>query len=404
MQGAYHNILSRQGNSYFAGKKDKVIAAVKSEVIQTFGRQVLTSGDCIELGDDIYTRTKLRISQNTMRRFFGLVKSPYNPSKNTLQILALYCGFKSIEEISLPEDTNSKEREAEFYKLITNFLLPFFSETTTPDRPNETFMLFIRQMILLSNRDKAIALQLQSKIARTKSGQEIYFERFINIDRLNDYYSDGLRYYANEKNTKDARLFYHSLQVFRYWLTSENELLDAHAEDITILEKDQSGNAYLNGRYFASILFYNHIHNQPAEEFLVELHDLQSHLENNERKELYFSFEYIIAEALILTGYYQEAMYFISEAEKKFNAEANESSIQTLLIFKGIALSKTGYQKKAEKIMEHIQTNKFSFLSKKYNMMLFLQLIMLLKSFGHYNEQINQLIKETGFIRLKKLS
>lgn len=50
--------------------------------------------DCVELSKQVYTKTRRQVSSTTLKRFFGLIKSEFKPSKYTLDTLAEFVGFK----------------------------------------------------------------------------------------------------------------------------------------------------------------------------------------------------------------------------------------------------------------------------------------------------------------------
>ncbi|MDG1381826.1 MAG: hypothetical protein P8P45_06535 [Flavobacteriales bacterium] len=58
-----------------------------------FGASIVTRGDCEVLSDRILEATDELVSYNTLRRLFDLAK-PVKPRRQTLNILAVYCGFK----------------------------------------------------------------------------------------------------------------------------------------------------------------------------------------------------------------------------------------------------------------------------------------------------------------------
>ena len=64
--------------------KNDLLPALRKELENSFGRKVLSSRDCLQMVDDIYQKTGYTINTNTLRRFFGLVKTDYNASPSTL--------------------------------------------------------------------------------------------------------------------------------------------------------------------------------------------------------------------------------------------------------------------------------------------------------------------------------
>ena len=71
---------------------------LKKQAEKKFGRKILSSSDCIALSNEIYTVTNFKISVNTLRRLFNLMKCQYQPSLYTLDLLSRYCSFGSYSE------------------------------------------------------------------------------------------------------------------------------------------------------------------------------------------------------------------------------------------------------------------------------------------------------------------
>jgi hypothetical protein len=88
-----------------------VESAIKEEIVNIFGRRIVSSRDCIQLSDEIFQKTRLQLNPNTLRRFFGLVKAAYPPSHSTLTILSKYCGFQSVEEVTINRNDDYEEEE-----------------------------------------------------------------------------------------------------------------------------------------------------------------------------------------------------------------------------------------------------------------------------------------------------
>ncbi len=65
---------------------------LKQQVAQTFGKPISTKPDCVALSDEVQQRTGVYLSESTLRRFFGLIASPSQPSLQTLDTLAQSIG------------------------------------------------------------------------------------------------------------------------------------------------------------------------------------------------------------------------------------------------------------------------------------------------------------------------
>ena len=74
-----------------------MLQVLKIQVEKTFGQKIDSRGKAELLADDIYLKTKILISYNTLRRFFGLVEN-IKASRSTLDSLSVYCGFASYQD------------------------------------------------------------------------------------------------------------------------------------------------------------------------------------------------------------------------------------------------------------------------------------------------------------------
>jgi hypothetical protein len=385
----------------------KLPISLKSEVEQTFGRHIFSAKDCILLSREIFTKTKEQVNVNTLRRLFGLVKTHYNPSASTLNILAKFCGFSSFEEV--PEiSAEKKEKELVPRQDVIKYLTNVLEEMPLHDVLNPTFCVFYKHLILFLDKNPSLAKAFQSHLVKARNGYAYYFEQFVNIDKLNNFYGDGLRQYANEHRTKEAEVFTSSLLVFRYWLTMEPQKIGkvfASLSDVQ-LSSSMGKNVFTSSRFFSAQLYNAHVHKLPVEKTINDIQKFHFNLcTQKEQTQLFPFFEYIIAEALILTGYYYEGLYYINYALDNYYKNLGYQGFgyyQALDLLKTIALLKTDQQKEARLIFNEINPSEFGFLSNKYNSILYL---MLSKSFKRARQndkkELNALIKETGFKRIE---
>jgi len=73
-----------------------MVEELKGQIEKSFGKKVITRGDCELLSEDLFTRTGVVISYNTLRRIFGLAEYR-QPRLTTLNHLANYIGFESYQ-------------------------------------------------------------------------------------------------------------------------------------------------------------------------------------------------------------------------------------------------------------------------------------------------------------------
>lgn len=389
--------------------KTQLRSIIKVEIEEVFGRRVVSSRDCIELSDEIYDKTKERLNQNTLRRFFGLVKSEYPPSQSTLSILSKYCGFQSLDDaykVRLKDP--DKEETALNIDSVLHYLVSIFKDVPLENVENEAFLNLVKQTVQFINSSEGLGEKFQSHILRTDSGSRIYFEKMINIDKINDYYGSALRYYLKEKGTVEAEIFTDSLYVFRHWLNNEDMELERIAPKLTNALPRLS-NHLMYARHFAAVLLCddalhnhsNHIKRQMEEYFSTLT------LSVCKSTEEYLHYCYIMAAALALTGEYALALHYIEKAPKMVIDPTQDQSIhfsQSLNLFHSYILYKLGVEAEAERILNSIKPADFYFLQKKVCSIIYLYLMRELKHNGKkYQDQLMSTIEETGFIRFKTI-
>jgi len=230
----------------------------------------------------------------------------------------------------------------------------------------------------------------------------------VFIDKLNDHYGKGLQYYLNEKKTKEAQLFAHSLLCFGSWLTENCEGVEMHYKKVMRYKIDRAISNSTNARCFASQLFYADALGLDDADMMASIRAF--YLTMNEPDTTYSClscFEMILAEALILINRYEEAMFYICELHKKIKRSVpsyiDVALSENISILKAIVYTNTGKKKKAYEILYDIDPCKFSFLSRQYLNILYLSARQMIKNRKEDRDQIDELIHETGFVRLSTI-
>jgi len=391
------------------GIKDKKVqpfTQLIEEVEEVFGRRVSSSRDCIQLSEEIYFRTSFRINPNTLRRFFGLVKADYPPSAGTLGILSKYCGFDTLDDLLASKQARKGLVHSEA-KTLLDYLVNLFRTTNVRSMNDETFLALVRQTIQFLQQQPQLIDKFQRAIARTKNGQEYYFEQFVNIDRLNSYYGEGLRYYLMEKQTPDAQIFGYSLLCQKAWLSNDGHALKKYFDELSRQKMPRNAHPFICGRFFASHIFYADLHGLNPERILIDAQQAHSNLHPfKDNYGMFPCFEYVFTIALVLTGHYQEALYYMDYAEKNYSGKhsyIDQGYYKTMQLIQGIALARLQEKEQAESIYRQIRPSQFYFLTKKTNTILYILLAGLIKKKNAtMDHQLATLVQETGFKKLEQ--
>src|SRR4030095_11742629 len=115
---------------------------------------------------------------------------------------------------------NSGEDDGEKRSFL-RYLVTIFTATQVRDGNDETYFSLVKHTINFLAQHQDLAQKFQRAIVKTRNGQDFYFEQFVNIDKLNSFYGEGLRYYLNERKTQEGQLFGNSLLCLRDWLSKD---------------------------------------------------------------------------------------------------------------------------------------------------------------------------------------
>lgn len=381
------------------------IQTLTQEVEKKLGRRVLSSSDCNDLFMEIELKLKIKVSFNTLRRFFGLIKANHKPSMFTLNSLSCFCGYSSFDDfVNSKKEDKSNSSGIEGSELL-NYLVLLFKNTEVSSINDATYFSLVQHTIGYISHHTYLIERFQKEIATTKNGQNFYYEIFIHFDKLRTFYGDGLQFYLQKKKDVEAQIFANSLLCLKSWLTeADDDVRKYHSivMDFTICKAMKPS---VHARYFAARLFYANIID--VRDDLTLLESRQFYIALSPQKDHYTSFycfEIILAEAMVLTGYYEGALFYLDELSKNlskfFPSSIDIPLMEAILLFKAIIYFLEGKKQRSLELIGYILPQKFYFLSKQYQTLLYLLLKGALRNNYADVKQVDHLIKETGFTRL----
>lgn len=380
---------------------------LRKEIERKIGRRILSSADCHQLCAEISKWTQTNIGFNTVRRFFSLMKADHQPSLYTLNTLSNYCGFSSYDDFVKNRAITPVAEHSNGAGLL-NYLILLFKNMEIIDVNDATYFNLVQHTINYLEQHTYLIDRFQKEIAQTRNGQLFYYEQFIHIDRLNSFYGDGLRYYLTEKKGMAAQLFARSLLCFKSWLTMKDEEVKQHFFSLAEYIPDKSIKPSISARYFASCLFYADIMKEDKEAIMIKARQFYATIiPHKEHYASFYCFEIILSESLILTGQFEEALFYIDELFIKLKryvpSYIDVVLLETICLYKAIVCVHTGKRGKASEILSELMPYNFCFLSKQYLTILYMQLRKLTRNNHADGEQLQHLINQTGFTRLAAL-
>ena len=378
---------------------------LKSTVEQSFGRKIVSSSDCHLLCADIYKVCQVKISFNTVRRLFNLMKASRHPSSFTLDTLSIYCNFASFENFIIEHSYISVQPATPDLGLL-RFLVILFKQIEPAGGNDQTYFSLIEKVRLILNQYPSIIDQFHREIAKTSNGRKYYFEQGIYIDKLGTYYGTGLQFYLAQEPFANAQIFGYHLLCLRAWLLNEQPAIGALSNKIKGYAPDLTMPPGTYARYLATHIFDAAGNETKIADIEITARKYFVAMLNNKFNPAYVDFGITLALPLLLNGIYEESIFYLDEVARhsaQFYTPSTTERLDEMQLLKAIALTKAGHRSEVMGLYRKIDVTRFHHLSRQYLTLLYLLGKRLLRHNSEDDEQIAYLLKETGFFGLLNL-
>ena len=344
------------------------LSRLKQEVVRRAGFTLLNPVDCERLSDAIIRRTKNYLSPSTLKRFWGFHTSGFNPSYQTLDILAVYCGYDGWTSFVSPKVQKLHVTDEELYFFKSIFNIKDYYNIQDHD---ETMQLVSRRIAERLRADPKAFEEILPELAKNTLAQIFYFEHFPDYDNLVSFQYKGYIEYLKNKVSPDAQIFGNCLLFFRAFLLNDSDLMRKYFNILLKIEMPVDLHPMPMGRYYQCIILYTHfVEKSSLDKLLKQIFQLESkipaiglHFKN------FPGFHYFVADSLVLTGHYKEAMLLIDKASerykiyKEFVWKGYYRQFQLMYAECYYALKKP---KKAQSLLLKINPDNFYFISRNY--------------------------------------
>jgi hypothetical protein len=386
---------------------------LQDAVERAYGKRVVNRPDCEELSITIFKKSKLLISYNTLRRFFGLAGQKNNStvSKATLDVLAIYCGFQSyfdfctqLESIdnlgklykvqlevvqqnpldlsTIEQCLSQFENNEHLYSLM-NYItvvafkkgdIAFLKQLFTIQRvfngdhylhPHLYYLIQTIGVQVQSHPE--IATELWKSWAQDTKARFYYFELFVDMCNLIQSHYIGIEFYLAHTKEKQAIIFATSLLTWRFLLL--NDLARAKEQFISeyTLEDLCSIHPIPAARFLNNKLLMEYLDNGTVSaDVQEEIATVFRYFEKNTHP----FFEHFICEGLVITGYYELALFYIRAANKKVQMNLSFyliGSNERFKILESYCLMRIGEQTASRSLKEGVQLELLDSFSASYD-------------------------------------
>ncbi len=386
---------------------------LKDAVERGFGSRIVNRPDCEELSIAIYKKTKLLISYNTLRRFFGLAgqKNNSSVSKASLDVFAIYCGFQSyfdfctqlesidnlgklyklqldiLQQNPLQLDSVEKclhqlEANEHLYSLMNYitviafnrgdvaFLKQVFSiqRIFNGDDYLHAHLYFLIQTIGVQVQNHPeFASELWESWAEDSQARFYYFELFVDMSRLVQSHYIGIQYYLNHSRQQQDIVFANALLTWRFLMIGQVEAAKKQLSNCDLTLPLTAIHPIPAARFLNCKLVFEFLENgNVSSDLLEEVIAVFNHFKTNTHP----FFEHFICEGLVVSSCFDLALHYINEANNKtqlYQSFYLNGSSERLKILEAYCLNKIGEKDKANQLKETIQLEQLDSFCKEYD-------------------------------------
>jgi hypothetical protein len=384
------------------------VKKIKPIIENRYGKPITFSSECIDVSKHIFNTTGLTLSAQTLRRMLGFIDSKVMPSKNSLEIIALYCGFNSFKDLkqSQKKQINISKNDnitiiKSFYSIDLHAAYDFNYQTACGN---------IAELIL---NDLPLLNQISSFLSKNKIAQIFFFERFPYIDGLCNGYETSLKKYYQEKKTTEAQLFSLCLLHLGAVLSLNKQKAKKYLHAINTIPVTKDVHSFVIARKLMANLLnaYNDKNDLLLGSLIYDAFTTEENIQKT-KKDYFPFFAFVMTDAfhLIERPLEAEKMLRICNAyQAPNNSKVNEMPIDLgyikgIELMNGLSAYHLGDYKKAKRILNSIEVQTIPFIFRNYFLIQMKRIEYKLcvkasskKKTSILNE-LNALIEKTGFV------
>ncbi len=324
--------------------------------------------DCDKLADVVTRKTNQFINGISFKRLYGFTKYPFNPSYQTLDILAQYVGKKDWYDFQQSFGDPSEISNSELELMLSVYNFDFINQIDNYEGGIQS----VSRLIALRLRDNPEAFKrVAENLASNPNSQVFFIEHFPDYDNLINYYHIAFEEYLKHKHTSEAQLFGNCVLFLKgFWEDNESECIQ-RINNINEVGVNDSIHPYVIGRYYGCNILYKHFFGNKEVEFLIEkTFEVSNRMPVDGKHFIDFpAFQYIVSEAMLHCEKHEACIKMVDEAFERYPLKmefVRKGYYRQLQLFKSIALWKLGRERESIDLFDKINPSNFYFFSRKY--------------------------------------
>lgn len=378
-------------------KKGGVLDHLKNTLTKHFGKTIDTATDCEELKEAIKLNLNVDISSQTLRRFFGLIKSESAQSKYTLDLLSKFCGYQNFKD---------------FGQHFSNVELELFFDDV--DNTEKNYWKKSEQLCQQIMDSPELLINTHHRLLQFPMARKYFMEHHPSRDLLGTVYTQYFMTYLKYNTCSEGKIFVYGFLFKSAFLQQNLELMELFYTKVKNTELPENCHVILAGLKYGTQLLYADLVGDDLlfKQFFAEMKNVRRKFISASEKSV-CSFEYTVLESLIFTDRTAEMKYLIENNTPQKGADLSFIPVQrknthdtVWEILCAVSFQKIGDQEKAEQYFAKIDLDNLGVGWQKYYSIIY-YLSALKRSMQEENSEIisklKVLIEDTHFSYFENL-
>lgn len=339
-----------------------VVNQLRKNIEKQFGKDIKTATDCDKLASVIIRDCKTNISSQTLRRFFGLIKTTSESSHFTLDLLSQFCGYSNFEVFS--NACNNQELEL------------FFGN---PEQSNHNYWDRSEQLCKQIIKSPELLVSTHHRLMAFPMARKYFMENHPLRDLLGSVYTQYFSAYLKYNTSNEAKIFAYGFLFQSSFLLQNTELMDLYYKKVKETELSDEVHVIPAGlKYGVQLLYADFTGNDTLfRKYFAEMKKARFRYVKASEKSV-CSFEYTVLESLIFTNRTKEMKFLIENNTFQLNNDEDyiplkrkETHDEVWKILCAAAYQKMGNKKNTERFLNQINLKNLGIGWEKYYALLY---------------------------------
>ncbi|PQA98231.1 hypothetical protein SAMN05421796_10420 [Chryseobacterium piscicola] len=339
-----------------------VVNQLRKNIEKQFGKDIQTATDCDNLVSLITRDCKTNISSQTLRRFFGLIKTTTRSSHFTLDLLSQFCGYGNFKEFR--NACNNQELEL------------FFGNS---DNTNHNYWDRSEQLCQQIIKSPDLLVSTHHRLMSFPMARKYFMENHPLRDLLGSVYVQYFSAYLKYNTSNEAKIFAYGFLFQSSFLLQNTESMDLYYNKVKETELTENVHVIPAGLKFGVQLLYADFtgNENLFKRYFAEMKKARLRYRTASEKSV-CSFESTVLESLIFTNRSQEMKFLIENNTFQVNndedyipSKRKETHDEVWKILCAVAYQKMRDKKNTERFLNQINLKNLGTGWKKYYSLLY---------------------------------